>query len=237
MATDSVIEFGRRYSHLFESPILEVGSKIQPGYRQRRPREIHNEEIPAGHWLGIDIQAGEGVDAVLDLGKPGEVNRFNSRRFRTIHCHCVLAHVLDIFVMAQSIQQLLVEGGYLYLSVPFAWKIHRIPFDLWRFTPQGIDFLFPSIFFEPDLCAFSTRRSGEFFPVDTWPEMPLGSGLAKTNWLFSTLVRLLRRLRLDEGFFQHRALLAESILLMIGRKASHPVYSFFPKGFGEAIHN
>ena len=167
---------------------------------------------------------GEGVDQVCDLTAPGGSRRLGPGRFCTIHCHCVLEHVPDVFGMARAIDHLVAIGGVLFVSVPFAWRIHRIPVDLWRFTPQGIDQLFPRIEFDPGLCAFSTRRAGECYQVEAPPELPLGT--APPGGLLGLSIRALRRLGLDECFFRHRALLVESNLMMIGVRRDANAYTF-----------
>jgi hypothetical protein len=129
--------------------------------------------------------------------------------------------------MARAIEELMDVDGVLYVSVPFAWRIHRIPVDLWRFTPQGIDYLFPRIEFDPARCAFSTRLAGECHQIGAPPELPLGTALP--GGLLGLSIRVLRRLGLDESFFRHRALLVESNLMMIGVRRNAPTYTFLPR--------
>jgi hypothetical protein len=126
--------------------------------------------------------------------------------------------------MARAIEQLLNPDGVLFVSVPFEWRIHRIPVDLWRFTPQGMDYLFPRIEFDPTRCAFSTRHAAECHRIEAPPELPLGTALP--GGLFGLSIRALRRLGLDGRFFRHRALLVESNLMMIGVRRDAPTYTF-----------
>ena len=99
MATKQSIEFGKLFSEKFTSPILEIGSKIYDEYEQYSPKNISDK---VGSYIGIDISDGEGVDLVVDFSeidivrKLGWVNKFN-----TIHCHCVLEHVPDIFTFSK----------------------------------------------------------------------------------------------------------------------------------------
>ena len=120
------------------------------------------------------------------------------------------------------------EGGKLFVSAPFAWKIHRIPVDMWRFTPQSIDFLFPLLDFQKENCGVATRNPSVYYDVYDFPELPLGTGLKRQGFIFSLAIRLLRKTGLDHGYFNQRALLVESILMMIGEKKSHKSYAFFP---------
>lgn len=233
MATAPIIDFGRRHATIFQGPYLEVGSKIQSSYHQHVPSDIH-AGVSRSEWTGIDIEEGDGVDAIVDLCTPGVVDQLGwYGKFGTVHCHCVLEHVPDIFAMTRGIQHVLRPGGMLFVSVPFAWKIHRIPVDMWRFTPQSIDYLFPLLRFDPNLCAISTRRSGELHSIWHPPELPLGSDLRLLNRIFSFGVRLLRKSKLDMGFLHQRALLVESNLMMIGEKGTGATYTFFPASIEE----
>jgi len=228
MATEAIIHFGRERKLLFSGPYLEIGSKIQPGYINFSPKEIH-DHIDDTDWIGIDIEAGLNVDKIVDLSILGIVEELGWKgKFGTIHCHCIMEHVPHIFNMATNIQNCLKEGGNLFLSVPFAWRIHRIPVDMWRFTPQSIDFLFPLLNFKTENCAFSTRHPRKLYSISKIPELPLGTGLRKLGYCFSFLIRLLRKAGLDHGYFNQRALLLESNLMMIGVKKNHPTYNFFP---------
>lgn len=226
MATLAIVRFGKKHSPLFSGPVLEVGSKTQPGYEQFSPREIHLQG-GATDWLGVDIEEGAGVDRVFDLCRCGGAEQLGEGHFGTVHCHCVMEHVPDIFVMARNIERVLRPGGVLYLSVPFAWKLHRIPLDLWRFTPQGVDYLFPHIEFRSEHCGVSTRHPERFYAIDQFPELKLGSELAGHGFFLSSAVQLLRKLGLDRGlFWGQRALLVECCLMMVGRKKEAPVYTF-----------
>lgn len=227
MATKQSIEFGKLFSEKFTSPILEIGSKIYDEYEQYSPKNISDK---IGSYVGIDISDGEGVDLVVDFSeidvvqKLGWVNKFN-----TIHCHCVLEHVPDIFTFSKNIQEALNVSGTLYLTVPFSWKIHRMPVDMWRFTPQGIDYLFTDITFNSRECAFSTRKKKTFYPIDTIPELNLGSELENNGKIFSYTIKILRKMGLDKGYFKERALLFESNLMMIGVKSDKENYSIYKK--------
>ena len=224
MATKQIIEFGKLHSSVFFEPVLEIGSKIYPNYTQFSPRTINSQN---SDYLGIDIAEGSGVDQIVNFSEKGIVQKLGwEDRFNTIHCHCILEHVPDIFTFSKNIQQALNTSGVLFITVPFAWKIHRIPVDMWRFTPQGIDYLFPKICFKVDQCAFSIRKKDKFFPIDIGPEFHLGSRLEENGKILSYTIRLLRKLGFDKGYFRERALLFESNLMMIGIKSNEERFTF-----------
>lgn len=226
MATKQTINFGKNHLELFNPPFLEIGSKIYQEYNQYCPRSILDYDVI--DYIGIDIEEGKNVDLVCDFSQKGIVDDLNWReKYSTIHCHCVLEHVADIFSFAQNIQDALSLSGILYITVPFAWKIHRIPIDMWRFTPQSIDYLFPNINFNPDRCAFSTRNLNEFYPIDSPPEIHLGSKVKELGMIFSSMIRILRKLKIEKGYFKERALLFESNLMMIGKKLDKKTFNYY----------
>jgi len=229
MATKPTIDYFIKFRDELKEPVLEIGSLIDPSYLQYSPRQLHNSNVK--DYTGIDIFEGEGVDLVANLTKAEDINILQGKKFKTIHCHYVFEHVTDIFTMAKQIEYLLDEEGILLFSVPFAWRIHRIPIDLWRFTPQAIDYLFPNIQFIESKCAYSTRRDGINSPVSQHIEFDLSSGLNKRNLLLRYFIKVLRKLKLDETVFSHRALLPESNLMMYGIKRNQPTYTFIEKKF------
>ncbi len=56
-------------------------------------------------------------------------------------CEQVLEHVVDPITATRNLFGLLRPGGYLIVNTPFLVRIHRIPGDYWRFTPDGMRIL------------------------------------------------------------------------------------------------
>ena len=77
--------------------------------------------------------------------------KLGRERFNTIICMSVIEHVRDIFTFSRNVEALLDKGGLAVISAPFAWEVHGYPGDYWRFTAEGIRYLFPSIDFDPGL--------------------------------------------------------------------------------------
>jgi hypothetical protein len=115
----------------------------------------------------VDRQAGAGVDRVLDLAAPfEEVDRaLAGRRFQTVLSTSVLEHCADPFRMAANLTRLLAPGGWIYVSVPFAFRFHGYPSDYWRFTPEGVRLLFPGVAFDEAAGCWSTAKAGDFRPL------------------------------------------------------------------------
>jgi hypothetical protein len=113
---------------------LVVGSKQYKGKADRRA--LYRDAI------GLDLESGEGVDIVHDLEQPlpPELGQFAH-----IDCASVLEHVQRPWLMAANIEDLMLPGATLFISVPFVWRVHAYPSDYWRMTVDALPILFPSV--------------------------------------------------------------------------------------------
>lgn len=149
MASINVIEWiEENITHVSHSA-LEVGSKRYKEHSYLGLREFLTEKLPGSRLIGCDISAGEGVDVVLDVTAPLQVvkSTLQSKTFDTVFCVSVLEHIPDVFSACKNISALLNPGGALFVSVPFVFRYHGYPGDLWRFTPEAVTHLFPDIDF------------------------------------------------------------------------------------------
>ncbi|MEO7178372.1 MAG: methyltransferase domain-containing protein [Allosphingosinicella sp.] len=116
---------------------LIVGSRLYEGREDRRGRYP-----PFPVCVGLDMQPGPGVDLVHDL----EERLVGS--FDHVECLSVLEHARRPWLVAANIERLLVPGGTLFVSAPFVHRVHAYPNDYFRFTPAGVESLFPGIVWE-----------------------------------------------------------------------------------------
>jgi hypothetical protein len=79
-------------------------------------------------------------DNGIDLLKPVVGPQFDSGI-----CMDLLEHTSNPFIVAENISNSLKEGAFLFVTVPWVWEIHDYPGDYWRFTPQGLQELFPKM--------------------------------------------------------------------------------------------
>jgi len=122
-----------------------------------------------GTYIGVDMQSGSGVDVVLNFTQKFEEidSKLKGLRFGTIFLMSVLEHCEQPFKMAENLTALLKPEGKICVSVPFSWKFHGFPSDYWRFTPEGIEKLFPKLVFNRTNCLAATSRKLEFYALDT----------------------------------------------------------------------
>ncbi len=141
---------------------LIVGSRVYNGKEDRRKR------YPRA--VGVDMQAGEGVDFVVDMEEMPLKRPFLDD-FAHIECMSVLEHCRRPWRLCENLDLVLAAGGTLFVTVPFVWRVHGYPDDYWRFTISGVKALFSQITWEHE--AYSHRDLSPDIPAikspDDWP--------------------------------------------------------------------
>lgn len=152
MGDKAQVEFGIRHLPRKAKRVIEVGSKDYGNTASFR------EHYRKAEYVGVDIEPGLGVDVVQDLVQgtgglaPADV----------VICCSVLEHTPKPWLMAENITRLVMPGGWLYISVPWVQRYHKYPDDYFRFSPAGIQALFPDFsFLQPSL---QTSPDGQHIP-------------------------------------------------------------------------
>jgi SAM-dependent methyltransferase len=141
--------------------VLIVGSHVWVNKEDRRKRYAD--------VVGVDMQAGEGVDRVLDLEEPlpDDLGMFDH-----IECMSVLEHSRRPWLMSANIERLLAPGASIFVAVPFVWRVHGYPDDYWRFTDSGVRELFPNVKWQVQMYAGSDTTDGAHVPAVKLKEYP-----------------------------------------------------------------
>jgi SAM-dependent methyltransferase len=108
--------------------LLDIAPQDHAGARPFFPEQV------AVETLDIDPDAGctyTGDICALNHAIP-------DGRFDYVVCTEVLEHTLRPFDAIAEIRRILRPGGYLFLSVPFNFRIHGPLPDCWRFTEHGL---------------------------------------------------------------------------------------------------
>lgn len=224
MGDQNQIDFTRRHSDRFRGPLLEIGSRDYGSTPNLRPL------FPADEYIGVDMQAGAGVDHVLDLTQEFEVvdAALGGRRFGAVFCLSVLEHCRDPFAMCRNIEKLLAPGGVVYVSVPFAWEFHGYPSDYWRFTPEAVKVLFPNLEFPSELSKLHTPLPGDVRELD--PELgliPITTKRARQEGRYGKvltvlLFRALRAIGVGRWLLDHRQVFPPVMIDMLGCAPERP---------------
>ena len=151
--------------------VIEIGSRPASGQEERANlRPIFN----SAEYVGVDIQAGTGVDLVWD----GEHidDHYPKHYFELGVTIDTLEHTYKPYDMVVALAEVAVHVG---LRAPFACPIHEHPFDFWRLTPS----LVARILKELRPYGFSAQDPGMVATGNSTPdEWPNGSyGFATDN--------------------------------------------------------
>jgi hypothetical protein len=150
------ILFLRKFVPEVAGPILEIGSKDYGSTSSFR------EFYPNSPYVGVDMEAGAGVDQVVDLAEG--IGDLPENHFALTVCCSVLEHVSKPWKMAENITRLAAKDGKLFMSAPWVWRYHAYPDDYFRFSFRGVLALFPD--FEWGQPYYSTNVTGEFIEIN-----------------------------------------------------------------------
>ena len=131
-----------KYFHS-EECILNLGSSTK---ELRELRQPHMHEFifePAKlnnlHILHVDISVGEGIDIVGDLTDPLFIQLLKHKKPKGILCCNLLEHLEDRRPFFNSFHELLEQGAYAIITVPYLYPYHLDPIDtLYRPSAQNL---------------------------------------------------------------------------------------------------
>src|SRR5438045_6522994 len=115
------------YADLRSASILEVGSQAVNG-------SLRENALPTTRYVGIDIEAGAGVDLIVEPGQPFPVEE-NS--FDLGMASSVFEHDPCFWMAFVQMCRATRAGGYIYVNAPSNGVIHGYPRDNWRFYPDS----------------------------------------------------------------------------------------------------
>ena len=124
------IETVKQKFGLKHKKVLDIGSMDMNG----SPRPLFKD----CEYVGIDIQAGVGVDMILDA-RQDMTKELGKETFDAILCLNTLEHIGLFWKALENIWEVLSPKGYFYLAVPtFGFPQHKYPGDYWRFSEGAI---------------------------------------------------------------------------------------------------
>lgn len=161
------------WAHTADVPgrVLSIGSGDDEDRQGRKYRDYFRR---ASGYVTSEMQAGPGVDLVIDVTRMPEVA---SDSYDCVFCSGVLEHVVDFQAALREMTRVLKPGGVMLLGVPFRQAIHNAPIDYWRFTEGGLRHLL-----EPDyeiLLLDGVEESVPDFPVAYWAKAVKKTGAAR----------------------------------------------------------
>jgi SAM-dependent methyltransferase len=145
MCSPSCLEFGARALRPEEArgrDVLEVGARDVNGSLRAQV-----ESLRPARYVGVDLEAGRGVDVVCDAAAIAD--RFGESSFDLIVCTELLEHVRDWRGAVQAMERALRPEGVLLLTTRSkGFRYHGYPQDFWRFEPEDLRAVFADLVVE-----------------------------------------------------------------------------------------
>lgn len=126
--------FIERHADRLGDDVLEIGSRMT----NENAWWIVNRDLAKGKWTGIDMQAGHGVDQVVDIHNPPAEW---TGRFSGVLCSEVLEHVARPWLALPRLHSIIQPGGWMVVTTLTSFPIHGFPDDYYRYTPSGLKLL------------------------------------------------------------------------------------------------
>ncbi len=115
---------------IFNAKILDLGCGSKP----------YSQLFVGSEYLGVDINDGghKNLAKNADLFFDGKTIQFSENFFDLVICTQVIEHVEEPERLLQEANRVLKKTGILYLTCPFVWSEHEIPYDFRRYTQYGL---------------------------------------------------------------------------------------------------
>lgn len=124
--------FVKRYVRGENLTILDVGSRVLNSRRLGSYRDLFRQE--SWKYVGIDILGGENVDVVVSDGR----FPFRDGEIDVVASGSTFEHVEYPWQLMREIARVMRQGGLCCIVAPFGGGEHRIPFDTYRYFPDGM---------------------------------------------------------------------------------------------------
>lgn len=126
--------FMRRFQELFKGHLFDLGCGEMP-YRDWL---LHH----ADSYTGVDWSSSlheMKADIVADMNEPLPIE---SEMADTVISLSVMEHLREPQIMLNEAYRILKPAGSIVLQVPFMWWVHEAPYDYFRYTRYGLQYMF-----------------------------------------------------------------------------------------------
>jgi SAM-dependent methyltransferase len=118
---------------LFSGRLLDVGAGSSPY------EDLIMASGKVSDYIKLDFASSDYHQGhELDLTWDGQTIPLQPQTIDTVVMTEVLEHVHRPGVLLQEVRRVLKPGGVLFLTVPFIWPMHELPYDYHRFTPVAL---------------------------------------------------------------------------------------------------
>jgi ubiquinone/menaquinone biosynthesis C-methylase UbiE len=206
----------------FQGVVLDVGCGIMP-YRDLILKR--NKSVTS--YIGLDFE--NSLDPEYALGKPdlfwkGDVIPMEDNSVEIVLATELFEHCQEPEKVMIEILRVLKPGGVLFLTVPFLWNLHLVPYDEYRFTPFSLNrHLINSGFVDVKLKALGGLDASLAQMLGIWYQnRPMRPAFKK--FIGSFLLRIIKRLILADSKVNNNDLFKDgSMITGLSGIASKPL--------------
>lgn len=113
--------------------VLDVGCGYKPF------REALVSAVPIGEYTGVDFDQSR---SYADIEVPAEQLPFSDNHFDAVLATEIFEHTRDARVVVKEMRRVAKDRAIIYISTPFIFPEHGIPYDFTRFTRYALYDLF-----------------------------------------------------------------------------------------------
>lgn len=128
-------DFALKSAGLASGKMLEIGGRENPRNKDFAKFDYHAMDLTDHPHSKVKVQVGDITDCP----------HIPDESFDFIFSLDVFEHISKPWLAGQEITRLLRPGGVTFHSTLFSWRYHPCPGDYFRYTPEGLQMLFPDL--------------------------------------------------------------------------------------------
>lgn len=120
----------RREAPLLKGKLLDFGCGRKPW----------QSLFQVDEYIGVDIEESghDHNDSLIDVFYDGNTLPFEDNTFDSVFSSETFEHLFNLDTILMELNRVLKPGGYMLITIPFAWNEHEKPYDFARYTTFGI---------------------------------------------------------------------------------------------------